>query len=227
MGVKRSHLWPVLLAALGDAQYDVTHAVLDSHTHGLVPQHRKRVYVLAKQQSCQTCLNWQEVWPGPLVKAKLSDVIAWQPRPANSQPTAPFAQRRLLQVQTFLATKGVDISTLHEAVLNLNAITMQMTNGHTPCLTATRAAGGAFWLMSQHRFFELKEMMALQAVSPALLDLSVLPKPVAARMLGQAFTQSVVTRLLARMLAYSGLCEMAQDPYASFLQEGASTPMAR
>ena len=70
-----------------------------------------------------------------------------------------------------------------------------------------------FWLLAQFRMMTLHEIMRLQGISPGMLDLSVVSARQAGRMLGAAFTQSVITRLLAGLLHVRGLTGTLLDPY--------------
>ena len=56
--------------------------------------------------------------------------------------------------------------------------------------------------------------MGLQGMRPSMMDVSMVSARQAGQMLGSAFTQSVITRLLAGVLRVGGIAANVVDPYA-------------
>ena len=207
---------PVVEAALSrfqEAGYRLAARKLDSHKVGHVPQRRWRVYfvgVLAES----TTEDWAaSLWPHPLPIAPLSSILDYLPQQAGALPTAPRAQAKVLRLTAALEEESVPQEAQQEMVVNCNSIHGRANCGYTPCLTASRGASGGFWLTAQHRMMTLDEMMRLQGMEPSSTDTSMVSKCKAGHMIGNAFTQSVITRIMARAIPAASLTPALVDPY--------------
>ena len=151
------------------------------------------------------------MWPQPLSRPCIASVLCEERGELDQLPSAPRARAKVLQAEARLSQLGLTDSERDGIVVNCNAISGAVTIGHTPCLTATRAGSGGFWLLGRHRFMTLSEMLRLQAMDPTT-DLQTSTAQ-AGKMIGNAFTQSVIARVMATALRASGLCSSVVDPY--------------
>ena len=106
---------------------------------------------------------------------------------------------------------GIKLSLENEVVADIDAIKLQYCVGYSPCLTATRAASGGFWLAFRRRRMTLKEMLRVQGMhdtDPSEL-LASLSGHAAGHAVGNAMSQNVLQRILARLLPSVGLVSAA------------------
>ncbi len=198
---------------LQNAGYRLAARILDSRTHGYVPQQRRRLYIVAALPEVAGGRDLNMVWPNMLPTPALTSILADDPCDPGARPSGRLARQRVQGLTDSLSAKGIDTRSLGDVVVNCNSISMNVTKGYTPCLTAARGAEGGFWLLAQCRMLGVAELMRLQGMNPEAMDLTMLPRRRAGEMLGQAFTQSMATRLLVGLLRLSGANDIV-DPYA-------------
>ena len=131
--------------------YGVTAKVLNSRTHGYVPQNRPRLYIagILGGNGCQPGDGCQpddtqlaSIWPGPLPTPSLDTVLADAPQSPDARPRGNVARRRVDKLIAGLRSGGQDPQALRDVVVNCNGISLGVTRGYTPCLTTTRGGEG-------------------------------------------------------------------------------------
>ena len=197
-----------------DVGYQVGAKVLDSSLIGRVPQSRRRVYFVARLSPGGPSPDWRSLWPAPLPCPPLQAILDNNPCDCSCQPSGKGARAKVQKVAASLAAGGLaeGDSRLQDVLVGCLDISGHASQGRTPCLTSTRGQGGGWWLLAQRRMFSIAEMQRLQGMDPAKMDLSSMSRAQAGRMLGNAFTQSVFTRLLAKALPFAGLAGQLADP---------------
>jgi site-specific DNA-cytosine methylase len=202
---------PMLSEAVGRLRalgYSVAGRKLNSLHYGGVPQSRLRLYIVAWLPAVE---SGGLMWPQPVPRPSLASVLGDEHGERDKLPSAPQARAKVLGAEARLSHLKLTEIERDGVVVNCNAISGAVTIGHTPCLTATRAGSGGFWLLGRHRFMTLSEMLRLQAMDPTT-DLQTSTAQ-AGKMIGNAFTQSVIARVMATALRASGLCSSVVDPY--------------
>ena len=187
----------------------------------MFPKNRPRLYIVAFHRPSGWQPDWKRFWPTPLPAPSLQSVLDTGGCNISARPTGRTAHNRVDQLVEGLQKAGHNPATFTNMVVNCRSINLGITQNYTPCLTSSRGAEGGFWLLVQGRMLSVTEMQRLQGVSPEQLNLSGLSTRQAGHMLGAAFTQSVVCRLLARMIQVGMDLDSLVDPYAS-LSEGGS-----
>jgi hypothetical protein len=201
---------------LEGAGYSVATQVLNSKTHGHVPQSRRRLYIAAvSQHKAVSQLEMANLWPPQISTPSLASILTEAPQSPDSRPRGRVARGRVDLLIDGLKSRGINPHSLSDVVVNCNAISMSVTRGYTPCLTSTRGGEGGFWLLAQNRMMNTEELLRLQGMRPSLMDVSMLSARQAGQMIGAAFTQSVITRLFAGLLQVGGLVESVEDPYGA------------
>lgn len=120
-------------SVLQAAGYSLGVQVLDSHIHGGVPQHRRRLFIVAVLSP--TC-NLD--WPCPTPMLPLRSILSDEVHPASSQPSAPKAAVKLNKVKEELRAAGCSRAELCEMVVNCHSQLGALFVQKTPCLTAAR-----------------------------------------------------------------------------------------
>lgn len=192
------------------AGYQVSCQKLRSDTHGGTPQNRVRLYIVAIRDPVAP-LTWPRAKPAPL----LSSVLDMDAQPEGSLPSAPKAQAKIHKAEHTLAPLGLTFAERNEIVVNCHSLVGAFFVGRAPCLTSARAAQGGFWLLAQRRMMTTAELLRLQGTPPdmtALGTVAAVSTRAAGLMLGNAFTLSVVTRVLTHALRAIGW-ESCQDPF--------------
>lgn len=147
--------------------YEVEWRLLDTKFFG-IPQSRPRVWIVCRRSDVAT-LPLQ--WPTPHAEACRTIDTLLGPRPPRSQlqqalpPEILKTFRDNVKSQLdLLHLKGID--PFEETwILDVgHSAARQGTNmqGCSPCLTSTRCKQGGHWISTHGRFFDTKEMLALQ-----------------------------------------------------------------
>lgn len=82
-----------------------------------------------------------------------------------------------------------------------------------PCLTSARAVGGGFWLSTRRRRTNLNEMYKIQGMTP--VNTMTVSDGQVAKCIGNAFTQTVIARILVQLLTATGLSGVLKDPWTT------------
>ena len=201
-----------VLSAVRDARgqpfYRVGFKVLNSFTHGGVPQNRPRCYMLAVR-TANAKLTWPSMLPTkPTLSAPVPCLGLVLARAASESavtlPSAAKAKEKVMEALHSIQTAGYDAQAMAIAI-NANAITMKWYIDRVPCLTASRAREGGFWVTNLGRFLTLSEMFRLQGINPAGLQLDGIPRGRVGDMIGNAFTQTIFERLFIEVLPAADL----------------------
>jgi len=196
-----------VVEGLRGAGYQVALEKLSARVHGGLPQKRRRLYVVGTLKP-QHAMQWPSAIPMKTLPSILSDDLG-EPL---ATPRAPAAARKLRRVRRQLQDEGVTATELPYLVANCHAQSGELFAGCTPCLTAARGAQGGFWLLGRHRMMSVEELLRLQGFDPLETELA---QTVSARqagsLLGNAFTLTVVGRVLVNALCSHGLA--VEDPF--------------
>ncbi len=200
------------LQALG---YVVGWNLLNSMTHGGAPQCRNRIYIVAIHAPRARTRMLPMQWPRPIAMRSLHSILDRTPYGKRLPPGRPGNQsrRKVVKALRLLKSMGVHHRTA-PVVCDCDGISGRIVVGHIPCLTAARASRGGFWLIHKGRKLTINEMLKLQGMDPARINFDGLGlrESKIGRMIGDAFTQTVVTRILAKALPLTGLTGALRDP---------------
>ena len=206
-----AHLFPEVLlmicTELKEAGYLVGWRKLNTKVHGGLPQTRTRVYIVAVSKNCaRGPLN--TVWPDEVPMASLKSLLSQPIKYGPGLPSGAGARKKVRKGIRFLKRAGVNHKSAPVACDCDGRGPGRLTVNYIPCLTATRATGGGFWIMCKGGKLSVAEMMRFQG-----MRLNQFPKKAVlavnatklSKMIGNAFTQSVVQAILAKLLPLAGL----------------------
>ena len=77
--------------------------------------------------------------------------------------------------------------------------------GHTPCLTTSRGAGSGYWITRVGREMTVPELFRLQGFDPSKINIAGGSDRQIGHMIGNACSQTIVERVLARLLGAAAL----------------------
>ena len=195
----------------GSCVYAVSWQLLSSAVFGGVPQARVRLYIVASKQT-STSSPFQ--WPDPIPCPKLYDTLDQTPKVASlQQALPPKSAKRIRKVVTDVLVKyglklgrPLEIEDLHGIIVNDGGVTGQYMKDVSMTITATRGAGGGFWLPQLGRRTTCQELFRLQGFQDGTYHINdKLTTGHMGRMVGNAFTKTVIERLLFRLLIAGGL----------------------
>ena len=179
--------------------YHIDYKVLDSRLYGNVPATRNRLYIVGIRKDC-LARKWD--WPGELPIPSLESIL-----------------QQGLAKQEYGSLSTTQLKTLHKAVGMVQqqgrkpmqeawVIDLGNSAGYSsgPVLdrlpTVTKSHAGSIWLMHMQRFLSPAELLLCQGIRPEQLSCRVqdLPAKTLARMCGNAFTATVIQRILQELL---------------------------
>ena len=172
VGLKRHHPEclseiEALLRRSSPVGYLVSTQIVNSRHFG-VPQNRERLYIVG--QRCD-CVFKQFTWPtGVPAATNLRDILLKPCEVDDATKTSDWQPRMLhfiLKGREKLAAKGIDIDT-EPCCIDVRrspAFGLSITHGYSPCLTFSRAKSGGFYITSEQRVLDIKEMCRLQGFS--------------------------------------------------------------
>jgi DNA-cytosine methyltransferase len=184
----------------GAKAYKIHWKLLDSGEYGAVPQHRPRLYICGILASSRVQpFKFPHAVPAPSLRSLLDKRNDNFKRVAF--PTSPVAAKKVKVAVAQL--RGMGINPLKVPVaINCDAIRSRWFVDKVPCLTAARASNGGFWVTCKNSRMSVAEMMRCQGMNPETL---VFPKELSKRavghMIGNAFTQTVIERIVLQMFA--------------------------
>lgn len=202
-----------ILDAKGHRYYQkVGYKILNSLTHGGLPQNRPRIYIVALRVRAKLELP---LWPQTLkATPQLSKAVPGLGKilgPSLAKPlmpTAPVAKAKVLRALRQIAASGHDAQMVPVAI-NANAIKMTWHVQTTTCLTVARAKQGGFWVTSLGRFMSTSEMFRLQGIDPTHLRTDCVAQTALAGMIGNSFSQPIVELVLRPALVAGGFAPCA------------------
>lgn len=215
------HMFPEtmmnIMVVLKSYGYIVDWRKLNSKTHGGVPQSRHRVYItgILRRRGARRMR-----WPQPVPMRRLSSILdssreLHSKREGNKRacrtalPSAPSARKKVMRAIEEMRRKNIVDYVNSDAVCDCDGIGGRVTYGYVPCLTATRASNGGFWIFRKGSRLSSSELMRLQGMDPKRINLRRLGigKRCLGKMIGNAFTQTVVMRILANAMECAGLVQ--------------------
>ena len=198
----------LIITAFRQHGYCVELEKLSADRHGGLPQHRRRLYIVAILEPSSP-LEWPSAVPMQSLPTLLSDEIG----SPGSLPTAAKAASKLRAVESQLRLHGATSSERLYMVANCHSQLGKLFFCRTPCLTAARGAQGGFWLLGKHRMMVVEELLRLQGFNPSQTRVA---ETVSARqagaLIGNSFALPVIGRVLVSALRSIG-CSL-EDPFA-------------
>ena len=210
-GLKARHpetLLAILKAIKGikDAEgqpYQVRWTILDSLVHGALPQLRKRLYICAWRGGGK----WPG-WPSDIPARSLKSIM--ENLPANPMgrdrvlPTGRGSREAVLKMLKEIIAAGVNPAKADIAI-DCDSSVPRYVIWHTPCLTASRGAGHGYWITRAGRKMTVPELFRLQGFDPSAINIAGGSDRQIGHMIGNAFSQTIVERVLARLLRAAAL----------------------
>lgn len=194
----------VMLCNLGS--YEVSWGILGAHTHGSVPQHRERVFIVGilrcKKKSDFT---WPRAMP---LTTSLSDFIleeehdglheniAWPRQKTQKRNLAKVVEKVVMQFnenplcEKYIADIGCGPTRAPCVMKEL-----------CPCLTVAAASSSRYWLTRKNRFINTEEIIRLMGVMPSELPSGVVSDGSLRSIAGNAIAVPVLARVLNSLLA--------------------------
>ena len=209
-----------ILTILKTIGYVVTWQILDTRDSGL-PQRRPRLYIVGIRSDS---ITYSFTFPKDMqVKPTIDKFL--DASPATRFHTTTETQRRNLQA----ARKTILSKGLTKTILVDLAASARFENigiGISPCITATRAKQGGFFIVNQKRMTSTHEIGRLQGFPTWAVDnmLSTTSHPGDIRFaIGNAMGVNVLVRLLPRVSYSAGLLqERPKDIWKHFSSKNAA-----
>jgi DNA-cytosine methyltransferase len=199
---------------LEELGYSVSWRVLDSRTHGAVPQRRLRVYIAAINQGSGPATGGPAtggcskiVWPDPVpcpglstifdTTAKIAD-YAHYPVPSLSRLCRQHVKDGLTKVIQTANKSSTDPTTL-SVVLDVGGSKLLVGYDATTCLTKRRGEAHAMFSLQHGRMLSIHELCRLQGLNSDELNITISKHQMGA-LLGNGFTCTVLARVMAAVL---------------------------
>ena len=189
----------------GNNFYNVQWELLNTRIHGGLPQNRPRLYIVAHHQSNKR--KFKMHWPKPIEMTKLKRVLDFKRGTLDDRlllPNANAAKKKVQVVLEAMQEQGI-FATRVPVAIDCHSSKVHWCLGYTPCLTAARGMQGGFWVTYRnHGLLSIGEMLRLQGFSPEEVIINNIAKTHMGKMLGNAFTQTVMERVLLPLLHSTG-----------------------
>ena len=207
-----------ILSKLQLLGYETSHKLINAETCGL-PQHRKRVFIVAIQK---TRLGTRKMtWPKPLPKkaniASFLDPKTEKEKRMNLDKNLPprsqgTARHNMLTLHKQL--RAVNLRPSQTMIIaDIDGSKLQMMYNRCPCITKTRATSG-FWVCPRGRRMSTQEMKRLMGIGIRVprggKRIKIIKPPNIdvkkwRGMIGNSMPINVLQRILARMLPVAKL----------------------
>lgn len=204
----------IKMKGIGGSAYEVVHKKLNTKEHG-VPQSRPRVYIIGIRKDCQRSeFKFPEPIPEPSVDGLLdANKGSAKDLPSGGPGTVSYdnVKDKLAELRS-AGAKPLKVT--HFIDCESSPYRCTAMKGRTMCMTKSRPMG--FWITSRARRANLDEMLRLQGMDPAAMNLKVpgVTRRQYGQMVGNAMSQNVVERILARLLPAAGLVKgPVADPW--------------
>ncbi len=206
-GFTDSHRCTQLLRALRWAGYIVHHAVLNSRDTGGVPQCRRRFYLVGFLDGSTTDPH-SFAWPTEIEHTPLPTIICDLSSGWRKAPSSKTASDNLQKAKAYLDKNEVSNDQLSICDTAASKKREQTRIGYSPCLTKARTVQSlSFVVVRGHdvttvRPLSVKDMARLQGIADDdfARHSSLLSRKAHCEALGNAMTESVVTRLVTQCL---------------------------
>ena len=190
----------------GNPVYQLQWEVVNTSTHGGLPQNRARMYLVGIRRDCMVA---PFEWPCQIPMKRLSQVLddhkgAHDLEEQVRGMSATKTQAILQGLEKILTRFGrVDDV---EAIIDIGGSKGQPMYDCCPCLTKSRSGDSAFWSVRRRRVLTLTEMTRMQGASPdyfAGWEEHMHPRAMG-NIIGNAMTQSIVERIMRQMFIAMG-----------------------
>lgn len=176
------------LRSLGE--YEVHYTVLGSSTHGGVPHHRERVFIVG--------LLTKEIripfrWPVPIPMKPLTALL----ENTAGEPSLLLSMSATKK-KNLLAILELHGNATTDSIADLGASRLKVMHDVCPCLLATRTGDQAYWSLRRLRPLKLTELIKLQGFQPAWFDNA--DAVISDRQLGNALGNAITATILERVL---------------------------
>ena len=149
--------------------YDVHWKLLDTLTHGLVPQHRERVYIVALKRCGRSSVSFK--WPSAEMPVELH-VVQDKKKPQTvdykNYPFNNFTKTAATNLRAAVAKikKRAEAENRrpdsYPVIVDIGSSKLNMGLGYSPCLTSSRCSSrGYVWLQTATRL-STAEMLKLE-----------------------------------------------------------------
>ena len=204
-----------LAEVLRSAGYSVKAKVLDTCTHGAIPHHRPRVFVVAVLKSR---LGAPFVWPTCLPCHSFDRFLV---NNVSQEESVSPGRRENIEAAWKIAKKKFQEAeyTKRNAMLICDAHAgkgfLSVMLNVSPCLTKAREGNNGHYLMSLKRWMNVWEIASLQGWPKPMGDdlLQNFSKSEIGATLGDGFSISLVMRISGRALVAAGLVPSFEDQW--------------
>jgi len=185
----------------GKKLYRVSWEIINTLDHGS-PQSRKRVYIVGTKAS-------ETVKPFRFPKAlehrpSLQPILDKGCRGGKGLPEQKHARKQVELLEKKLAEAKYTKAQVKKVVADIDASRLCFKVGVVPCITATRAANGGYWLHGYGRKTTMSELMRAQGMQPDTIT-QVTSIRALRHAMGNAMSQNVLARIFATLLPAVGL----------------------
>ena len=184
------------MRSIGKGAYLIQQVVLDSKIHGLGPMSRVRYFVVGLRRSA---MNGKFVKPRPLKSKErrpLSDYLNMDVK-GTEFPNNEVRVRNLKLAYGKLGRKALVVPHFVDAFASPSR--PYVKSGTLPCLTASRARAGGFWVTNLFRMTSLVEMKKFMHLE-ALADSDTMSSAKLGHAVGNSIDVSVLARLMQSIL---------------------------
>lgn len=203
-----------LVTVLRSAGYTVKARIVNTCTHGGIPHHRPRVFVVAVLKNrLKKSFDWPIEIPCPRFSRFLCRNVS------QEEKMSAGAKANITEAWKLAKTKFPEEYADHNAMLICDAHAgkgfLSVMLNQSPCLTKARAGSNGHYLMSLKRWMNLWEIGALQGWPKAMIDdlLQNFSKGDIGAAFGDGFSISLVMRIIGRALFAAGLIPNLEDKW--------------
>ena len=179
-----------------------------------IPQARRRVYIIGIRRDVQ---RHPFAWPKPVGAVPLDSLL--DPAGPDEHPfslpdcNSNVVHTNIVQALEKTITKGLDVHA--PASVDQGSSHGGLMVGKVPTLTATRCAGGGFWLLHRGRYTKAHELLQLQGLRPRrFVKLGNMTRNQFNHAVGNAMSGNVLTRIVASLLRSVYGPHAIRDPWA-------------
>lgn len=166
-------------------------------------QNRERVYIIGQSKKHA---KYDFKFPKGHKPLDLNSILDKKTKKEipTSLPETAHAKKQVIAALQRIRELGFDPYKIACAV-DANATKVHWMPNKLPCVTATRGSNGGHWLTNRARWTSLDELLRAQGMRPGVIDKTVLTKPQLGRAIGNAMTETIITRVLRDLLTSLGL----------------------
>ena len=183
----------------GKTLYEVHWQISHTTSHGGLPQHRERVFIVGLQ--CQrVCLPF--FWPTPASKVKLLSEILSDDMGAITIIDSMNLTKRTNLALVLESTRNID----GDVIAELGSSYKKFMVDVCPCLTASRTGDQAYFSVKRMRPATMEELMKLQGMQPEWLPgwETVVSHRQMGKLVGNAMTVTLMERIMRKVFLSLG-----------------------